>query len=48
MRQRLTSHSSSIMCPAAPTRAPADPGVDREIQGQIRHGLERSARADLR
>ena len=28
--------------------APADEGVDREVQGQVRHGLERDARADLR
>ena len=28
--------------------APADEGMDREVQGQVRHGLERPARADLR
>ena len=31
-----------------PFAAPADEGVDREVQGQVRHGLERAARADLR
>ena len=31
-----------------PLAAPADEGVDREVQGQVRHGLERPARADLR
>ena len=31
-----------------PLAAPADAGVDREVQGQVRHGLERAARADLR
>ena len=28
--------------------APADAGMDRQVQGQVRHGLERPARADLR
>jgi arylsulfatase A-like enzyme len=28
--------------------APADAGVDRQIQGQVRHGLEHHARPDLR
>ena len=31
-----------------PRAAPADPGVDRQVQGQVRHGLERHARPDLR
>ena len=31
-----------------PLAAPADQGMDREVQGQVRHGLERNARADLR
>ena len=31
-----------------PRAAPADAGMDREVQGQVRHGLERHARADLR
>ena len=28
--------------------APADEGMDREVQGQVRHGLGKAARADLR
>ena len=31
-----------------PRAAPADAGVDRQVQGQVRHGLERDARPDLR
>ena len=31
-----------------PLAAPADAGVDRQVQGQVRHGLERAARTDLR
>ena len=31
-----------------PRAAPADAGMDRQVQGQVRHGLERHARADLR
>ena len=31
-----------------PRAAPADPGMDRQVQGQVRHGLERHARRDLR
>ena len=31
-----------------PRAAPPDAGMDREVQGQVRHGLERAARADLR
>ena len=31
-----------------PLAAPAEEGVDREVQGQVRHGLERHARRDLR
>ena len=31
-----------------PLAAPADQGVDRQVQGQVRHGLERHARTDLR
>ena len=31
-----------------PLAAPADPGMDRKIQGQVRHGLREGARADLR
>ena len=31
-----------------PFAAPADAGVDRQVQGQVRHGLERAARPDLR
>ena len=31
-----------------PRAAPADAGVDRQVQGQVRHGLERHARPDLR
>ena len=31
-----------------PRPASADGGVDRQVQGQVRHGLERDARADLR
>ena len=31
-----------------PLAAPADAGVDRQVQGQVRHGLECHARADLR
>ena len=31
-----------------PLAAPADEGVDRQVQGQVRHGLECHARADLR
>ena len=28
--------------------APPDARMDRQVQGQVRHGLERAARADLR
>ncbi len=31
-----------------PLAAPAEEGMDRQVQGQVRHGLERHARADLR
>ena len=31
-----------------PLAAPAQAGVDRQVQGQVRHGLERDARPDLR
>ena len=31
-----------------PLAAPADAGMDREVQGQVRHGLGKAARADLR
>ncbi len=31
-----------------PLAAPADPGMDRQVQRQVRHGLERNARADIR
>jgi arylsulfatase len=39
----------SLLCSRGkPLAAPANAGVDRQIQGQVRHGLERHARADLR
>ena len=31
-----------------PLAAPAEEGMDREVQGQVRHGLGEAARADLR
>ena len=43
-RPRPTSRSSSTTSRRHPRAAPADAGMDRQVQGQVRHGLERHAR----
>ena len=46
-RPRPTSRSSFTTSPAPPMRRTSRRPMDREIQGQVRHRLERSARPDL-
>src|SRR5580704_3418922 len=38
-----------LLCPwGNPRTAPADKGVDRQVQGQVRYGLERTPTTNLR